>query len=157
MKFLSLLVGLQLVAFSATAKKHSITETQYEIEGAETGTQGTYLVKVHVYTQEKTATTDEFKFAAVHGVIFRGFSGKGFSAQKPMARPEALTQHADFFSAFFDNGDYRAYATVINPATNRVKLDKKRYKITATVSVSKDELRRALESAGIIRSLNSGF
>lgn len=143
-------------SFATLDAKSRITDTRYDIEGVETGQQGTYLVKVYVYSKKSSVTTEEFKFAAVHGVIFRGFAGKGFGAQKPIAKPETQTQHADFFNAFFNNGDYAAYAQVVNPVVDRVKVGKE-YKIAATVSVSKDELRKTLEGAGIIRSLNSGF
>ena len=57
---------------------------------------------------------------------------------------------------FFNNGDYTAYARVVDPVADRVKVGKE-YKMAAIVSVSKDELRKALEKEGVIRSLNSGF
>lgn len=149
---------LILLSFSLTTlnAKSRITDTRYDIEGVETGQQGTYLVKVYVYSKKSSVTTEEFKYAAVHGVIFRGFTGKGFGVQRPIANIEVQTQHADYFNAFFKNGDYAAYAQVVNPVADRVKIGKE-YKISATVSVSKDALRKTLEGAGIIRSLNSGF
>lgn len=150
-----LLLFFLTFSFATVNAKSRITDTRYDIEGVETGQQGTYLVKVYVYSKS-SVTTEEFKYAAVHGVIFRGFAGKGFGAQKPIAKPEAQTQHADFFNAFFNNGDYAAYAQVVNPVADRVKVGKE-YKIAATVSVSKDELRKTLEGAGVIRNLNSGF
>ena len=48
------------------------------------------------------------------------------------------------------------YAKVVNPVADRVKVGKE-YKISAIVSVSKDELRKNLESAGVINSLNTAF
>lgn len=152
---LMLFVGL-LLCLNVDAKKKPVTSTKYDIEGVETGVQGTYLVKVFIYTQESSATVEELKYAAVHGVIFRGFSGKGFAGQKAMAGLETQAQHADFYNSFFDNGNYMAYAEIINPAAGRIKVGKE-YKISAVVSVSKEELRKALEKAGVIRSLNSGF
>ena len=156
-KVLLLLVCFSLACTTVTAKKKSITQTRYDTDGMEVGTQGTYLVKVHIYTQNASVSTDEFKFAAVHGVIFKGVSGKGFSSQKPLAKAESEKQHSDFYQAFFDNGDFTSYANVITPNSERVKMSNKEYKISAVVSVSKDELRRALETAGMIRNLNSGF
>ncbi|MBQ2857376.1 MAG: hypothetical protein IJE78_09710 [Bacteroidaceae bacterium] len=153
---LMLLVCSFLLCVNVEAKKSLITSTKYDIEGVEIGEQGTYLVKVFIYTKKSSATVEEFKYAAVHGVIFRGFSGKGFSGQKAMARPESQSQNADFYNSFFNNGDYLSYAQIVNPASERVKIGKE-YKIAAIVSVSKDALRKALEEAGVIRSLNSGF
>lgn len=78
-KAMMLLVFLTF-SFATLAAKSHITDTRYDIEGVETGLQGTYLVKVYVYTKKSSVTTEEFKFAAVHGVIFRGFERKGFGA-----------------------------------------------------------------------------
>lgn len=141
------------------AKKEKVVETNYDIEGVETGTQGIYIVKVYVYTNKPVATTEQIKYAAVHGVLFRGFSGKGFATQKALARPEVETQKSDYFGAFWGNGDYMAYANIVNAVADRIKLSGKdyKYKIGAIVSVSKDSLRKALEDAGIIRGLNTGF
>lgn len=74
-----------------------------------------------------------------------------------MARPEIEKQKNDFFNAFWGNGDYLQFASVINAVADRVKISSKEYKIGAIVSVSKESLRKTLESAGIIRGLNSGF
>ena len=156
-KAIMLLLALVLSTSYSFAKKMQVTETRYDIEGVETGIQGTFLVKVYVYTSKPEATTEQIKYAAVHGVLFRGFSGKGFASQKALARPEIETQKADFFSAFWGNGDYLAYASIANAVADRVKVSSKEYKIGVIVSVSKDSLRKSLEDAGIIKGLNSGF
>lgn len=44
--FLFLLLSIQ----SLQAKKVDITQTRYDIEGVNTGTQGKFLVKVYIYT-----------------------------------------------------------------------------------------------------------
>ena len=130
---------------------------RYDIEGVEVGKQGTYLVKVSVYTNNGKVTPEQFKYAAVHGVIFRGFSGKGFAAQKPLTTPDTERQQATFFGAFWGSGDYLTYANIVNEHAGRIKLSKKEYKTDAIVSVSKDTLRKTLEKAHVIRNLNSGF
>lgn len=156
-KKLLFLFFMMLSILSLQAKKVDITQTRYDIEGVNTGTQGNFLVKVYVYTNKGEATTEQLKYAAVHGVLFRGFSGKGFANQKALARPEIEKQKTDFFNAFWGNGDYLQFASVINAVVDRVKISSKEYKIGAIVSVSKESLRKTLESAGIIRGLNSGF
>lgn len=154
----TLFLCIFLLSFTdVSAKKKDITSTRYDIEGVETGIQGTYMVKVYIYTNKPEATTEQIKYAAVHGVVFRGFSGNGFSTQKPMARPEIETQKADFFGSFWNNGDYMAFATIVNAVVDRVKISSKGYKIGAIVSVSKDSLRKSLEDAGVIKGLGSGF
>ena len=131
--------------------------TQYDIEGINTGVQGSYLVKVAVYTNKGQVSQEQFKYAAVHGILFKGISGKGFAVQKPLAAVEIEYQKASFFNKFWGNGDYLSYANIVNEHAGRTKLSKKEYKIEAVVSVQKDELRKALEKAGIVRGLNTVF
>ncbi|MBQ7514040.1 MAG: caspase family protein [Prevotella sp.] len=130
---------------------------QYEIEGINTGVQGSYLVKVAVYTNKGQVSQEHFKYAAVHGILFKGISGKGFAVQKPLATVETEHKQASFFNKFWGNGDYLSFANIVNEHAGRTKLSKKEYKIEAVVSVQKDELRKALEKAGIVRGLNTVF
>lgn len=156
-KIFLVLLAFILTSSACFAKKVNITQTRYDIEGVETGTQGTCLVKVYIYTKKGEAPSELIKYAAVHGVLFRGFSGKGFGTQKSLARPEIEKQKSEFFSAFWNNGDYLAFATIVNAVADRIKVSKKEYKIGAVVSVSKDALRKTMEEAGIISGLNSRF
>ncbi|MBS7396611.1 MAG: hypothetical protein KIG35_08035, partial [Prevotellamassilia sp.] len=48
---------------------------EYDITSAGSGVQGTYLVKVYVNSKKKDLVDADLKYAAVHGVLFRGFSG----------------------------------------------------------------------------------
>ncbi|MEG2612527.1 MAG: hypothetical protein RR971_03435, partial [Alistipes sp.] len=67
-------------------------------------------------------------------------------------------EHAEFFEAFFsDTGNYRQFVSAITDGSMEVKKVGKQYKYGAIVTVSKDQLRKFLEEAGIIRSLTSGF
>ncbi len=154
----AILVCVCMVFVSATIYAKPTEPIKYDIEGCDTGVEGTYVVKVYIYINKKSkVTVKDFKYAAVHGVIFRGFRGKGLSLQKPMASAVSEQEHSEFYSPFFKNGDYAAYAEIVNGAADRIRVSKKEYKVAAVVSVSKDNLRKALESAGVIRSLNSGF
>ena len=133
---------------------------KYDIVSAGmTGAQGTYLCKVSVYTKNGKTTEAELKKAAVHGVIFRGVTGgNGVASQKAMANPMVEQEKAEFFEQFFaENGPYLAYANVEPTSISRSKMANKEYRVTAVVTVSKDELRKFLEKAGIVRGLGSMF
>ncbi len=155
-----------LTTFGQAQKKadQATNEWKYEIECAGIGADGTYLVKVWSYSKKGQIAITQAKKNAVHGIIFKGFSAgeRGCNAQKPIAtNPNIESEKADFFAPFFqEGGKYMKYVTestdgVIDP-TDRMKVGKE-YKIGVIVSVSKDALRKDLESAGIIRSLTSGF
>ena len=164
MKKLLLLAAVLLVVAGASASsrklKNSDTQKfQYEIEGVNNGLQGSYLVKVWSYSARPKADFETSKKNAVHGVIFKGYAGtQNARPQRPLiADPGTELEHAEFFDLFFkDGGEYNKYVTITAGSQEIVKVGKQ-YKIGLVVSVSKDALRKALEKAGVARSLSAGF
>jgi hypothetical protein len=162
---LLLLLGFS-IGVNAQAGKKADKETEewrYEIECVSTGATGSYLIKVWSYSKKPEVAINQAKKNAVHGVIFKGFTGSGAGCtQKPLAGSPALEQEkATFFKDFFaDGGKYMKFVSVSGDgsvnAADRLKIGKE-YKIGVVVSVYKDELRKDLEAAGIIRALDSGF
>lgn len=159
---LSLLVVALCTPMMAGAKKQADKDTQqfrYDIECAGNAVQGTYLVKVWSYSKKANIAENQCRKNAVHGIIFKGYGGsQGCVSQRPMANmPGIETQYKEYFDSFFaEGGEYQKYASIIEGSTEVVKVGKE-YKVGKIVSVRKDELRKALEAAGIIKGLNSGF
>jgi hypothetical protein len=170
---LSSILLLSLLTFGLTAKaqkgkKKADKETiawRYELEALATGVQGTYQIKVWSYSKNVETATEQVKKNAIHGIIFKGFPNKGREqGQKPLARhPNAYDENEKFFTEFFKtgSGDYLKFVTLANNgqigAGDRIKISKKEYKIGIVVSVNVAELRKYLESNGIIKSLSNGF
>lgn len=153
-KLFSLL--LLMLAMSAAAVTTGDKMPQYDITGAGSGNEGKLLVKVYVYG--KKVSDQDIKRAAVHGVVFRGVTGNNSGARQPaMAKADAESTHAEFCEAFFAaDGECQNYASIIDGSYERVKTQKG-YKYGAIVEVDKRALRKALEDAGVVRSLSSGF
>jgi len=138
-------------------------EWRYEIEAVRTGVTGTYLLKVWSYSKSPDVAIDQAKKNAVHGVVFRGFAGKSGVEGKPplVSSPDLEIEKADFFNPFFDDGGkYMKFVSLTNDgavaAEDRFRVGKE-FKIGVLVSVNVGELRKDLEAAGIVRSLNAGF
>ncbi|MCK9613688.1 MAG: hypothetical protein PHR81_06785 [Bacteroidales bacterium] len=139
-------------------------EWRYDIECFGIGTTGSYLIKVWTYSKNQNVALEQCKKNAVHGVIFKGFGGggNGCTAQKPLAsNPNVEQEKMDFFKNFFaDGGKYMKYVGFAGdgavPVQDRLKVGKE-YKVGVVVSVQKDNLRKDLEAAGIIKGLSSGF
>lgn len=155
-----------LVAFfmssSVNAKddKKNAEQWKYDIECAGAGSEGTFLVKVWSYAKKPNIPTDEMKKNAVHGVLFRGFGGvQGCTAQKAIIKNLAVqNEKADYFNTFFGNGGtFLKYASVVSATPEIIKVAKNQYKVGLIISISKDQLRKDLEAADIIKSLSSGF
>ena len=163
-KFLLPLLAVALLFNSciATRQKRADQDTnhyRYEIECAGNAVQGTYLVKVWTYSRSVSVAENQCRKNAVHGVIFKGYGGgRGCVSQRPLASdPGIETQFKDYFNSFFaTDGEYQKYASILSGTTEVVRVDRE-YKVGVTVSIRKDDLRKALEAAGIIKSLNSGF
>jgi len=162
--FISLLIVLPGVYGQRRKKEDANTRNwRYEIEGVQTGVQGTYLIKVWTYSNRPDLAIEQAKKNAVHGIIFRGFAGTGrVPGKKPLAQsPNLEEEKSDFFSLFFgEGGKYMKYISLTNDgavaAQDRMKVGKE-FKIGVIVSVNVDGLRKDLEDAGIIKSLGGGF
>lgn len=150
---------LMCVASGASAKEKD--EFRYEIVSAGVGTEGNALIKVYSYARNKNKAIELGKKNAVHGILFKGVpGGSGSYTQPPLVKPDQQAAHADFFKSFFKNGEYLRYVKVssdgiISPK-DMMQVGKE-FKIGIVFVVSKSELRKYLESNGIIKSLGSMF
>lgn len=133
----------------------------YEVECMGTGMDGTQLIKVWGYGKRPEDAAYQAKKNAVHAVIFKGISGgqPGCMMRPLVTKPGAEVQHADYFNTFFANGGhYLSFVSQTGDGTmDRIKVDKKQYKVGVVVAVKHAELRRELEAAGIIPKLGQGF
>ena len=167
-KFLSLLLimltsfGLSISAQNKKADKDT-RNWVYEIEPVGVGTQGSYLIKVWSYSKKPMVALEQAKKNAVHGIIFKGFTGiQGVPGQRPLTNnPNLEVEQAEFFKNFFaEGGKYMKFVNITNDgsvaAEDRLKIGKE-YKIGVVVSVNVAGLRKDLEDAGMVRGLNSGF
>ncbi len=154
------LVFIILLSTNANAKDKTEEQWKYDIECAGIGNEGTCLVKVWSYSKKGRITVEQAKKNAVHGVLFKGFSGsRGCTAQKPLIKdPATQYDKRDYFKSFFNKDhSYLKYAAIVSETPEVVKVSKKEYKVGYIISVSKDLLRKDLESAQIIKSLGAGF
>ena len=148
----------------AQRKANSDTEAwRYEIEVVQTGVQGTYLIKVWSYSKKPEVAIEQAKKNAVHGIIFKGFTGTStVPGQKALATNVSLEEEkVDFFKPFFaDGGKYMKFVSTSTDgavaAEDRMKIGKE-YKVGVIVSVNVSALRKDLEGAGIIKALGAGF
>lgn len=159
-KLLFILTGFLFYCLSPQAGNKTEIPLKYDITSAGVGAEGTFLIKVSVYQPKVIKADDILKKAAIHGVIFKGVSaGQGKQAQRPLASSLSIEKEkAEFFNEFFkENGTFLNYATLIEGSLEIVKSGKKEYKISAILSVQKDQLRKDLEKAKVITGFSDMF
>jgi len=149
-----LLVVLFLSFSTLSAKEKNEPQLQYSIKSNGNGQQGYWVAEVTAYVDKKSDIGNTvLQKCAVHGALFKGTApGKAGLPQNPICTSvSAESQYSDFFKAFFQQ-DYKNYANVVTGTLSTIKV-KKGYEVTATVQIAKDNLRKAMEQAGIVRKL----
>lgn len=164
-------VALLCIATVSEAQKQSKKEQRkieyssaynFEVATVAVGVDGTKLVKVSAYAKKQEEATRKAKMDAIACAIFKGFpaAGGGRAAKTPAIITDdgAVAKHADFFNNFFAvGGPYLQFVNLSNDVTpERIKM-KKGIKVTITVSVAFDQLRKHLEDKGVARKLDAGF
>ena len=138
---------------------------RYEIEPVEGAVPGACRVKVWTYAKKADKAIAQAPKNAVHGIIFKGYAANPEArvpGRRAMVTDYAVEQEfADYFEEFFaDGGSYKRVVAEVNngaPLAGAVIKVGKEYKMGIIVMVKTDELRKELESAGVLKSLNSGF
>lgn len=138
----------------------------YEVATIAVGVDGTKLVKVWGYGPKPEEAIRHAKELAIACAIFRGFppASNGAAAKTPpiVTDDSVIEKYAEFFDNFFaPGGKYLQYVNLSTDAPpsgeDRVKVNKKTYKVGVVLSIAFDELRKDLEKEGIARRLDAGF
>lgn len=156
------LASICMVAEAGNRKRNKANadteQFRYDLEYVKSAGAGVVSVKVWSYSRRASLAYEQSRKNAVHGVLFKGYSGAG-ATHRPMVKDiSVLYDNEEFFKSFFaDGGEYQRY--VVSSSTQAEELMKvgKDYKALSTVQVNVQALRKRLEEANIITSLSHGF
>lgn len=160
--YMSLVVVIFLSSCSSS-KTLSTVVRQYNVETMGIGNDGTYLVKVTDYfrTSDETVYLDGLKKDAVHCVIYSGIpAGNGSINQPPLLNNDTRIEGSEqALNDFFEQKQYLQFInSVVNSSKTITKLkDSKEYRISAIISVNKDQLRKYLIDNDIVKPLDYIF
>lgn len=170
-RFLAFSVMAAIVAmfsFTYAAKKVATPGDipEYYIEGGGVPVGGVDFVKVSIVAKDKNKVTEEMLGkAAVHGVLFRGYTdasnqGFGGASNHPAVAgsPAAFDQNVDFFGPFFEGGSFMNYVRFVEDSRSVTKVGKE-YRVSVKVHVSTPQLKKDLSDKGVnvVRTMGSGF
>jgi hypothetical protein len=157
-----LITGISTTTVSQSKSKKKLagyTIDNYEAECAGVGKEGTKLWKIWGYGKKPDAAILQAKRNAVHAAIFKGvYTGTCPKTEPLLTDPGAEEKNQDYFDNFFRiGGKYLDFVALTGDGMEeRVKVGRQ-YKVAVIVSVMYSQLRRELENAGIVKSLNNGF
>jgi hypothetical protein len=161
LKYVIFFTTLVVLSYNLNAQNTAtdFTSMNYEVQFIRTGVDGTILFKIFSYGKDEDQAVQNAKSDALKAVMFKGIPGSDLI--NPMVRDlSALEIHKDFFQTFFKTEQYLQYVSISGDGTidgeDRLKVGRK-YKIGIVISVQKANLRKLLETAGIIKALNAGF
>ena len=152
------ILGIAPVWGGAQKKADKATEQwRYEVEDInKVSKQGTVTFKIWSYSKKQTIAITQAEKNAVHARLFNGYG-----AYAPLVTPAQAEQHAEFFKNFFkEGGGYRQYVQSTNngaPLPSDIVKVGKEWKIGIIVVIKDTELRKYLESQGVISKLGGMF
>ena len=131
----------------------------YNLRMAGNATNGGYYVKVVTVLDKKQNKTamDYIKKMAVDGVMLRGVApGNGYPAKQPLIDdPDMVRTKAEFFEAFNRDKLYENFCIVEPTSVSVTELKKKKYEVSALVTVDKERLISYLTECQIIKNFDS--
>lgn len=137
----------------------ALSAQDYSIRMEGQGANGAYYVKVTTVLDKKQNKTavDYIKKMAVDGVMLRGVApGNGYGGQRPLIQdPDLPRLKPEFFEAFNREGVYNNFCNVENSSINVTQLPKKKYEVSALVTVDKERLIQYLTEHQIIKNFDS--
>lgn len=157
------LFALLLLASCTSTKKTTTVVRNYEVETMGVGKDGTYLIKVTDYfrTADEKVYIDGLKKDAIHCVIYNGIPAGNGSLKQPalLTQDTKLEGKEQAFNDFFEQKQYLQFVgAIVNSSKSITRIKgSKDYKISLTISVNKDDLRKYLSDNDMIKSLDYIF
>lgn len=159
-----LLLATTTIFAQNSARKKSITSwDSYEITTEKVGVEGTKFVKVWGFGKTVDKAVMAAKRNAVHACLFRGLpSAPNANATPAICKdPNTFKNNEEYFEAFFaPGGDYLKFVNLTTdgvPSGQDRRKIKGGYKCALYVQVMFDNLKRQMETDGIVRKLSTGF
>jgi len=153
-------LSLALLLGACKTYKTSVSQStaafyNYEVQHV-ASSEGTETLKVYSYAKTEKEGIEQGKLNAIRAIIFKGIPGADF--QKPLvAEMGAEEKYKSYFNEFLKPGG--KYLKFIALSSNSIEVFKsdKMQKVGVTLTIQKDNLRKELEAANIIKTLTNGF
>lgn len=120
---------------------------------------GDCIVSIQETGISRDAATDAALKSAVYQLLFVGLQGSPDNRIQPtpalINNANVQQEKSSYFNSFFKDGTYKDYVEVLPGSVPTVARLAKGYKVTLTIVLKKESLRKKLESDNIIKSLSN--
>ena len=148
--FTILTMTLTLTLFISCASKKTFIPYQRtgEVVYVAQDVPGTMTVRSNAFASSAADAVYYAERNALENIFYKGIPGSP-QATPMISDDKAVYKYRDFFSRFFNNGEYRKYITESVPVyQNKTRSG---FYITQEITIDIGALRKALEKEGIIR------
>lgn len=130
-----------------------------QVECIQWASDGSCIVSIQETGPSVEAATEAALKSAVYQLLFHGLKGSAtnrIQTTPALIKDESVRKEKkDYFHSFFKDGTYRNYAECIPGSIPNIVKITGGYKVTVTIILKKDSLRKKLESDNIIKSLSN--
>lgn len=122
---------------------------------------GDCIVSIQETGISREAATDAAMRSAVYQLLFGGLQGSADNRIQPIPalinNPSVQQEKNSYFNSFFKDGTYQNYVEVLPGSVPKVARLGGGYRVTLTIVLKKESLRKKLESDNIIKSLSNAI
>ena len=104
-----LLASCGSVKHVASTSTGTVDQYRYDIDYVKNVGDGMSMIKVWSYGKTAKIAEEKCKANAVHGVIFKGYTGQGAVQPALVKSAYGYSDNKEFFDIFFSSGDYLRY------------------------------------------------
>lgn len=151
-KFLIYIFSIITIFITPSCNK---TFYNYEIQHLKSD-ENTETVKIYSFEKKESNAFEKARINAIKAILFKGIHNS--QNTKPLiAEYGAEEKYKSYFNNFFKkNGKYLKFISLSSNSSEITKEGNK-LKVGIIVTIQKDNLRKELEAANIIKALNNGF
>ncbi len=153
--FILIFSATSCTTYKSTVSNSTAAFYNYEIQHQGSGA-GTETVKVFSYAKNEKEGIELGKLNAIRAILFKGIPNADF--QKPLVTEVgAEEKFKSYFNEFLKPGGKYLKFVALSSSNLDVFTSSEQQKVGIIVTIQKDNLRKELEVANIIKALNNGF
>lgn len=152
-------VGILICACGTTSSVTYRPSSDLTAQCIQLAGNGDCIVSIQESGLNREAATEAALKSAIYQLLFVGIHGSTENRIQPIPAlikdANVQQEKSSYFNSFFKEGIYQNYAEILPGSVPKVVRQGRGYKVTLTIMLKKESLRKKLESDNIIKSLSN--